>query len=124
MGFLDLPNQPDEPGRAERLSASGADRPTPRPRELPDPDERGRAYEAMRAHVTAETPGESSEATRESTRGQQPDGTAAARAEQIPSPEQRGDEAHKRNYRDEVPRFIDMWAEPDKTVLRDPGEDP
>ena len=49
MGFLDLPDQPDEPGRLERASASGADRPTPRPRELPDPDERGRAYETMRA---------------------------------------------------------------------------
>ena len=28
MGFLDLPDQPDPPGRPERASVSGADRPT------------------------------------------------------------------------------------------------
>ena len=50
MGFLDLPDRPDEPGRPERGSTSGADGPAPKPRELPDPDERGRVYEAMRAY--------------------------------------------------------------------------
>ena len=40
---------------------SGADA-TLKPRELPDPDERGRVYEAMRAHTSAETAGESSDA--------------------------------------------------------------
>jgi hypothetical protein len=51
VGFLDLP---DEPGRPERASAGGADRPTPKRRALPDPDERGRTYEAMRAHASAD----------------------------------------------------------------------
>jgi hypothetical protein len=59
VGFLDLP---DEPERPERASTGGADRLTPKRRELPDPDERGRAYEAMRAHASAETAGESSDA--------------------------------------------------------------
>jgi hypothetical protein len=93
VGFLDVPDQPDEPGRPERTSASGADRPTPRPRELPDPDERGRAYEAMRAHASAETAGESSDAAGESQHDQQADGTG------------------QRAYRDEVPRFMNMWAD-------------
>jgi hypothetical protein len=91
MGFLDLPDQPDEPGRPERASASGADRPTPRPRELPDPDERGRAYEAMRAHTSAA--GESSDAGGESQHDQQ------------------ADAAEQRDYRGEVPRFMEMWAD-------------
>ncbi len=51
MGALDLPDQPDEPKRAEHAG----DRLAPSSRELPDPDERGRAYEAIRAHVSAET---------------------------------------------------------------------
>ena len=55
MGFLELPDQPDEPQRREHARADGGDRSTPKRRELPDPDERGRAYEAMRAHVSAET---------------------------------------------------------------------
>ncbi len=93
MGFLDLPDQPDEPGRPERASASGADRPTPRPRELPDPDERGRAHEVMRAHASAETAGESSAAAGESQHDQQ------------------ADAAGQRGYRDEAPRFMDMWAD-------------
>jgi hypothetical protein len=96
VGFLDLPDQPDEPGRLERASASGADRPTPRPRELPDPDERGRAYEAMRAHASAETAGESPDAAGESQH------------------DQRADAAGQRGYRDEVPRFMDMWADHEK----------
>jgi hypothetical protein len=92
VGFLDLPDQPDEPGRPERASAGGGDRPTPRRRELPDPDERGRLYEAMRAHVSAETPGESSDAAG----GARPD---------------RQTDAAGRDYRGEVPRFTDMWAD-------------
>jgi hypothetical protein len=91
MRFLDLPDQPDEPGRPERASASGADRPTPRPRELPDPDERGRAYEAMRAHTSAA--GESSDAGGESQHDRQ------------------ADAAEQRDYRGEVPRFMEMWAD-------------
>ena len=93
MGFLDLPDRPDEPGRPERGSASGADRPTPKPRELPDPDERGRVYEAMRAYGSAETAPESSDAAGESQHGKQADG------------------AGQRAYRDELPRFTDMWAD-------------
>ena len=65
VGFLDLPDPPDEPGRPERASMSGADRPALKPRELPGPDERGRVYEAMRAHTSAETAGESSDAAEE-----------------------------------------------------------
>jgi hypothetical protein len=53
---------------------SGADRPTLKPRELPDPDERGRVYEAMRAHASAEPAAESSDAAAESQLGQQADG--------------------------------------------------
>ena len=93
MGFLDVPDRPDEPGRPERASTSGADRPTPMARELPDPDERGRIYEAMRAHASAETAGESSDAAGESQH------------------DQRADEAGQRGYRDEVPRLIDVWAD-------------
>jgi hypothetical protein len=73
VGFLDLPDQPDEPGRPERASANGADRPTPKRRELPDPDERGRTYEVMRAHASAETAGEPSDATTRSQQDQQAD---------------------------------------------------
>ena len=99
MGFLDLPDRPDEPGRPERGSASGADRPTPKPRELPDPDERGRVYEAMRAYGSAETAKESSDAAGESQHGKQADG------------------AGQRAYRDELPRFTDMWADHERRWL-------
>ena len=74
MGFLDLPDRPDEPGRPERGSASNADRPTPKPSELPDPDERGRVYEAMRAYGFAGTAPESSDAAGEAQHGKQADG--------------------------------------------------
>ena len=93
MGFLDLPDQPDELGRPERASTSGADRPTPKPRELPDPDERGRVYEAMRTHASAEPAAEASDAAAKSQHDQHADG------------------AGQRGYRDEVPRFTDMWAD-------------
>ena len=111
MGFLDLPDQPDEPGRLERASASGADRPTPRPRELPDPDERGRAHEAMRAQACAETAGEPSDAAGESQHDQQ------------------ADRAGQRGYRDEVPRLMDMWPDherrwpTDRRTTADPSAD-
>jgi hypothetical protein len=49
---VDLPDQPDELSRAERARNASAGR--PQMREMPDPDERGRAYEAMRAHVSAD----------------------------------------------------------------------
>jgi hypothetical protein len=93
VGFLDLPDRPDEPGRPEQGSTSGADQPIPKPRELPDPDERGRVYEAMRAYGSAETAKESSDAAGESQHGKQADGSG------------------QRAYRDEVPRFTDMWAD-------------
>jgi hypothetical protein len=51
---VDLPDQPDVPDRAERARDASAAR--PQMREMPDPDERGRAYEAARAHVSADTP--------------------------------------------------------------------
>jgi hypothetical protein len=69
--FLDLPDEPEHP---ERASVDGADRSTPKRRELPDPDERGRTYEAMRAHASAETAGEPSDATGESQHDRRADG--------------------------------------------------
>ena len=83
MGSLDRPDQPDEPGRAEQVDARGPDRPTPKPRELPDPDERGRAYEAMLAHFSGKT-------ATEASAGQQSDGTG------------------QRSYWDEAQRFLEM----------------
>jgi hypothetical protein len=87
--FLDLPDEPEHP---ERASVDGAGRSTPKRRELPDPNERGRTYEAMRAHASAETAGESSDATGESQHDQRPAG------------------AGQRGYRNELPRFMEMWA--------------
>lgn len=49
MGAMDLPPEPEEPDRADHVRDRGADRP-----KAYDPDERGRAHEAMRAHVSAE----------------------------------------------------------------------
>jgi hypothetical protein len=49
---LDLPSEPEEAGRPEHARDPAIRR---RARDLPDPDERGRLYEAMRAHVSAET---------------------------------------------------------------------
>lgn len=89
MGSLDLPDQPDKPLRAMRDAAGGADGNTHRPREVPDPDERSRAYEAARAHVSAETPAEA-------------------------SPDKRPDAGDQRGYWDEVPRFQKMWANHEK----------
>ena len=86
LGSLDLPDQPDEQRRAEQAEAGDPGRPTPKPRELPDSDERGRAYEAARAHVSGEMADES-------------------------SPSQRPDGTDQRSYRDEVPRFLEMGAD-------------
>ena len=94
MRFLDLPDEPEHP---ERASVDGAGRSTPKRREPPDPDERGRTYEAMRAHASAETAGESSDATGGSQHDQRPDG------------------AGQRGYRNEVPRFTEMWAKHEKS---------
>ncbi len=58
MGSVDLPDQPDGPDRTRHVRDSTAG--APRIRELPDPDERARAYEAMRAYVSAETAEEAS----------------------------------------------------------------
>jgi hypothetical protein len=86
MGSVDLPDQPDEPVRVMRANAGGADRNAHASRELPDPDERGRAYEAMRAHVSAETPTEA-------------------------SPGQPPDPGDRQSDRDEAPRFHEMRAD-------------
>src|SRR5438552_2726318 len=83
VGSVDLPDQSDEPSRAERARDACAAR--SQMREMPDPDERGRAYEATRAHVSAET---------------------AERAGQGRPP----DAAEQGSYWDEVPRFREMWA--------------
>jgi hypothetical protein len=83
VGSADLPDQPDEPGPAERARDATAGR--PRIRDVPDPDERSRAHEAMRAHVSAETADEASP-------GQRPGG------------------GEQRSYWDEAPRFLEMPA--------------
>ena len=49
---MDLPDQPDVPSRPEH--ARDASAAWPQRREMPDPDERGRAYEATRAHASAD----------------------------------------------------------------------
>lgn len=59
------------------------------PGELHDPDERVRAYEAMRAHVSAET-------AEEASSGLQPDEDA------------------QRSYRDEAPQLLETRADQDK----------
>jgi hypothetical protein len=81
---LDLPEEPDEPRRVEHADDASQDRPKPDPREMPDPDERGRAYEATQAYVSAET-GEPAE--------------------------RRCEGAGRPAYRDEVPKFLDMWTD-------------
>jgi hypothetical protein len=86
---LDRPGQPDEPLRAEQADARGPDRPAPKPRELPDPDERGRAYGAMLAHFSGK------------------------KADEAP-PSQQPDETQRQSYRDEVPRYLDAWADHEK----------
>jgi hypothetical protein len=100
VGSLDLPDQPDEPGRPEQADTGGPDRMTPKSREMPDPDERGRVYEATRAYVSAET------------------GERAEQGRQLDATEQR-------SYRTEMPRFMDTWAEHETRwpVTRRPSAD-
>ncbi len=78
MTQMDLPSEPEDSGRAEQ---AGTERLRPKSRELPDPDERGRVYEATRAYAEAE---------------------AAERPEQV---------SGSGGYWDEVPRFQRMWAD-------------
>jgi hypothetical protein len=89
LGSLDLPDEPDKPVRPTQADTGGTDRGTHRSRELPDPDERSRAFEAARAYV-AKTPTEASP-------GRQPDA---------------GDQ---RSYWDEVPGLLELrekhWPE-------------
>jgi hypothetical protein len=49
VGSLDLPDEPGAPDRARHADHGAAG--TARAREMPDPDERGRAYEATRAYA-------------------------------------------------------------------------
>jgi hypothetical protein len=86
VGARDLPSEAEEPAPGDRASG-GADRPSAR--EVADPDERGRAYEAVWAQVSAETR----------------DG---------PEPGQPADGNDRRSFWDEVPRFQKMWAEHQK----------
>lgn len=74
MTQMDLPSEPEESRRAEQASA-GVERLRPKSRELPDPDERARVYEATRAHAEAE---------------------AAERPEQVSGPGQRPERADQR----------------------------
>ena len=85
---MDLPTEPEESGRPERASAGG-ERLSPKSRELPDPDERRRVYEATRANAELD---------------------AAERPEQVPGSGQRT-EVDQRGYWSEVPRFLRMWAD-------------
>jgi len=54
VGSVDLPSEPEDSDRAEQ-AGGGTERLGPRSREPADPDERGRLYEAARAHAEAET---------------------------------------------------------------------
>jgi hypothetical protein len=90
VGSLDLPDQPDEAGQAEKARRGGADRPRHGFREMSDPDERGRVYDAMRAHCADPQTTKQAEGGPES--GQPPDVTG------------------QRGYRDEVSRFREIWA--------------
>jgi hypothetical protein len=90
VGILDRPSEPDSPEPTERSGEGRAER--PKAREMPDPDERGRAYEAIQAHVSAET------------------GDAAEPGRQL-------DRTDAGSYWDEVPRFQEMRAEHEKRWL-------
>jgi hypothetical protein len=81
---LDLPDEPDKPGQAEQANGGGQDQSMPGRRELPDPDERGRAYEATRAYFSDQ---------------------AALRAED------RRDGHCTSAYRDEVSGFFKEWTD-------------
>jgi hypothetical protein len=91
VSALDLPSEPEETARAERAGSNGADR--PKAPEMPDPDERGQAYEAVRARVSAETRDE---------------------AEPAQESDRRPEASDQRSYRTEVPRFLESWAKHEK----------
>jgi hypothetical protein len=86
---MDLPSEPEETRRPEQASA-GVERLRPNSRELPDPDERERVYEATRAHAEAE---------------------AAEQPEQVSEPGHRRDGTSQRTYWAEVPRFLARWVD-------------
>lgn len=102
MGAVDLPAEPEELGRAERAGQGGADRAPPQALELPDPEERRRAYEELRARVDAET---AERAEQVSEPGDRPDET-----------DQRPDGADRRSYWDDVPRYLEMWDDYEERV--------
>ena len=137
MGALELPSEPEEADRPRQVDAG--EPPKPRFRELHDPDDRGRVYEAMRAHAEAEAaarpdrtsgPGQRAHGT-----GERPDATdqqaeateqqteateqQAERTEQRPDiagqqaegAGQRPDETSGRGYWGEVPRFRRLWGD-------------
>jgi len=85
---MDLPSDPEESDRPEQASA-GAERLSPKSRELPGPDERGRVYEATHARAEAE---------------------AAERHEQV---------LGSGRYWTEVPRFQRLWADHDRRWPKD-----
>jgi hypothetical protein len=80
MTQMELPSEPEESGRPEQANA-GIERLSPKSRELPDPDERGRVYAATRARAEAE---------------------AAEQPQEVSEPG---------TYWNEVPRFQRMWAD-------------
>ena len=88
MTQMDLPSEPEESGRPEHASA-GAERLSPKSRELPDPDERGRVYEATRAYAEAE---------------------AAEQPEEV---------SGSGTYWNEVPRFRRMWVDHEERWPKD-----
>jgi hypothetical protein len=81
VGSLDLPDQTDEPDQAKSARDVGMSQ--SRAADLPDPDERGRVYEATRANFAAKTADEE-------------------------SPGRRPDAGEKHGYWNEVPRFLQM----------------
>jgi hypothetical protein len=86
-----MPSEPEESGPIEQASDGGepgADGARTN-HDVPDPDERGRVYDAMRAQ-------------------------AAASAAERPEPGSPPNVADRRSYRDEVPRFLDTAADHEK----------
>jgi hypothetical protein len=86
---VNLPDQPDKDRRVEQADTLRPDRSTAKSREMLDPDERGRAYDAIQANVSAETP-------------------------EQPSPNRQPEGTGERTYRDEVSRFQEMRTEHEK----------
>jgi hypothetical protein len=84
---LDLPSEPEEPSRTERRDEGGPDR--RKAREIPDPDERGRVYDAISDHVSAET-------------------------WEVAEPARRPERTDKPGYWDSVPEFGGRWADHEK----------